>query len=193
MSNNATAIAVIVVAFIAQLIASLVAVFVDRPRNNQPRPTPDPNQPKNRSQRIRDWLRRLVESRWQIPLLSILLYTYTLLQEFRDTRPVTRWVILLISIAVGGIFWAGVIALVNALAREMRLRADAQDEVNRRLLGLIEDLRDLIKAMGDTQHAIDESLNSTLEALIAAQTKPNKPIEGKVRKLLSGLKKLFRD
>jgi hypothetical protein len=196
MSNNATTIAVIVVAFIAQLIASLVAVFVGRPRNNQPKPIPDPNQPKNRSQRIMDWFMRLFESRWKLPLLYVLLYTYGLLREFRDTRPVTRWAILQISMAVGGIIWAAVTALVNSLARAMKLGAEAQAAVDRGLLDLIQTLRDWTKESGENQHAINKSLLASLEALIAAQpsqTEPDKATEGKLHKLLGTLKHLFGD
>lgn len=79
----------IIAVIISTLIAPIIGVYAAF-RINQPKPSPEANQPKNRSQRIGGWLDRLFQSPWILPPSIALLDIYLLLVEFIKASPVTR-------------------------------------------------------------------------------------------------------
>jgi hypothetical protein len=103
-------IVLITTSFIAQLIAPTLSALV-MSRMSQPKPTPQANQPKKRSQSSGGWLSRFIQSPWFVwgQLLIIPLNLWALSREFAETGPITHSSILAISITVGGIF----LSLVN--------------------------------------------------------------------------------
>jgi len=171
-------------AIISTLIAPTLQTLVQS-RINQPKPAPDPSQPKNRSQRIKGWFIRLIESPWRLPLLSIVVYIYLLFTELRDTRPVTRGTILAISIGVAGIWFSIVSGFTNQIWRAI-IRRDANDaevrDILRSSVGVSADLFELVRKLSVIVLVSSESAS-----------KATQPARGALDKLLSAMRKLLRD
>ncbi len=178
MTNDETAITLIASSFIAQLIASLVAVFVGKPRNNQPKPTPEASQPKNSAQRIKGWFMRFVESPLGFPPLFVVVYTVQLVWVMRDARPVTRGVILAISGLVAGIFWNLGYILIWRVIKSRDKSDSLVLEIINGSIELNRDLHEWVKALSDT---------------VLAMEKSNQPTRGPMDRLRAAMKELFRD
>src|SRR5271169_78126 len=174
MTDNGKTIALIASSFVAQLIASWFAAFVGRPRNNQPAPTPEPNQPKNRPQRINGWFMRLAVSPWVTPPLFILIYIYGLLEVFRETRPVTRGVILEISILVGGIFWAVGQVDTRLIWRAILRQNEIEDRLldnEGRLLEQVGELSNIATTMAESAAASTQPAPGALDKFLCTMRK----------------------
>ena len=90
---------------IATLLTSSPLWEFVRSRINRPKPAPQPIQPKTRMQKIGGWFVRRLMSPWQGPLVLILLTIIVLVLELHITTPITRGVILRLSLAVALLLW----------------------------------------------------------------------------------------
>jgi hypothetical protein len=97
-------IAAIITTSITTLIAPILSAWATS-HINQPRPTPDPNQPKNQIQKRGGWLDRVFTSRWFSwgQLVVIPFYIWVLSRELAKTAPITRQSVLGISVIVAAI------------------------------------------------------------------------------------------
>lgn len=96
-------IAVIIASFITAQIAAILSAWANY-RFNRPKPTPDPNQPKNRIQRRGGWLMRVANSKWLSwgQLVIIPYFIWELSRELANTAPLTRQSALNVSVLVAG-------------------------------------------------------------------------------------------
>jgi hypothetical protein len=151
--ENWLIIALIISTLIAPTIQTLVASLII-PRINQPKPTPETSQPKNRIQRMGGWLSRFLTSPWFFPPFGILFNIYLLFRELHITKPVTRETVFGISMAMAGI-------VLNALSMSMLFiwRAiyrqeeiiEKESELAHRLVDTVGSLSDSIKKMGNSK------------------------------------------
>src|SRR5580704_7646605 len=95
---------------LALIIATSTSMFIQpylaakfASRMNQPKPSPNPDQPKNRSQRIKESVWGFLISSWKLPVIFIFLNLYGLIANIRDHSPLTRLGVLAISGSIGAI------------------------------------------------------------------------------------------
>jgi len=84
------------IAAIATLLAPALAEIV-KFRISQPKPTPDPNQPKNRNHKIGGVLKRHFKAFW-FSYLMLFLDIFLLIRELRDPAPLMRYSVFAISV-----------------------------------------------------------------------------------------------
>jgi hypothetical protein len=97
------AIASIISTLIAPVAAGIIVLRVAS-RINQPKPTPETSQPKNRIPIMGGWFMRFLTAPWYVPPFGIFLGIYSLRTELHRTTPVTREVVLVIAVSVAVIF-----------------------------------------------------------------------------------------
>jgi hypothetical protein len=194
---------------ISTLIAPTLALFIQS-LISQPKPTPELSQPKNRIQRIGDWLAQSPWLPWVL-VIPILLNIYILLKEFHNTTPVTRGVVVLIAVAVAGIafnflninnilalqtnwmmregirsLWEGIRSLWERLAKD----SESMAKIDLKILEIIEEVRTTMKREDDALRALIEV---SLPVLAPVPTKPKRTEYGVLERLVSAIKALLRD
>jgi hypothetical protein len=186
MTANHWQILIIISSFIAQLIAPSIAALVAS-RRNQPKPTPELNQPKKRIQRIGARLMRFFQSLWWIvgwPLVFISYIIYILLGELRKTAPITRGDVLLISVSVTVIWYL----LLNMTVAMMQQSMISLGESILTQSATISTLNDTIKLLDET---VDLKIK-TFTLPKPSPADPDKPPPGTLRKMLNAINKVFR-
>ena len=118
-----------------------------------------------------------------MPSFFILLNIYFLRGAVRGTGPVTRGVVVQISLAMAGIVWGAVLALLNLTWQAIWLNINWQAEANRKTLDLISDFTKLTKDLTGT-------LFDKIEALESAQ-RESTDAPGTLRTVLTRIKRLF--
>jgi hypothetical protein len=190
-TDNWLTILLIISNFIAVLVAPLLALFV-KSRINQPKPTPEPNQPKNLSQIIRGWLMRVLASPWLIwglPLSSVLLNIYFLRKYLLDPAPITRPAVFIISLCVTLIWFSFLNIILNASLKDVWQTIRDQWEVS-----LTQSQTD--RKIIDSVDALAIGLQATTEAVVSAQrlqTEIDKSKQGVRGKLRAAIKRLTGD
>jgi hypothetical protein len=180
---------------ISTLIAPTLANFIQF-RANQPKPTPEANQPKNLIQRIGGSLMRFFQAPWKVAVFFVLPATlvsiYLLRGDVRSTAPVTPIVVFRISFGVGGIVYnilsVGILFIWQAIGR--------QSDIIGKGINTTSELLDIVKISNELTQAQIEDLRAQIKALTPTQTLeigPDKPPQGTLRKLLKGIKNLFGD
>src|SRR6202050_113631 len=96
-SANWLPIVSIIISAAATLAAPVLALFVAA-RINQPRPKPEPKNPKNRIQRIGAWFMRASRFSPVLPLLAVVFDIWALHREIHRPTPITRDTIFDISL-----------------------------------------------------------------------------------------------
>lgn len=131
-----------------------------------------------------------LDSTWKTPLFLILYYAYVLFQELRNTAPITRGSVLLISVAVALIF-------INISSITPHSIWKMHSESIRRLAAVIGRQQDLIGDLGECIGTTTESIKTLRESidlrerLIAERTKQaeaSKGIRGKLRGAIKALR-----
>jgi hypothetical protein len=120
---------------IATLIAPLLPGFVES-RKNQPKPTPEAAQPKNRIQRMGAWLRRRP---WVLPAFGIVLNVCILLPyALRHASPITAYIVLEISIIVASTFLNLAFMSISSIIELMREMLDLDSRLHEVISGIID-------------------------------------------------------
>jgi hypothetical protein len=105
-SANWLPIVSIIISAATTLAAPTLALFA-APRMNQPRPKPEPKNPKNRTQRIGAWFMRVSRFSPVLSLLAIVFNIWALHHEINRSTPITRDTILGISLLAAMLFFNG--------------------------------------------------------------------------------------
>jgi len=176
---------------ISTLIAPLLALLMQS-RISQPKPAPEPNQPKNLIQRMGGRIIRFLQSPWSlvVSFLGIPPSIYALLTAFRETSPVTRASVFLITEGVAGILFSLINASVLLNSQTIRLQTldiRTQNETISELNAIVSRLLDMIKTLGNTV----DVMGKTLALPEPAQSKIDKPTPGTLRKMLTAIENLF--
>lgn len=140
----------IIVNAITTLAAPAVGVLVAE-RKNQPKPIPDPKNPKKRTQRIGGRPIRISNSLWVLPLFGILFNFCILPYEIRHANPVTGRAVFEISLAVTGIFYNLVLIHLSSLDRLIGRIIDLdgkRNETMSRMVDIEGHLIDIVKQLG---------------------------------------------
>jgi hypothetical protein len=175
--DNWLMIALIITSFIAQLIAPTLAELV-KSRINQPKPTPDPNQPKNLRQRIGGWVDQIALSPWVLPPLAIAVDIWILILQVRNVGPVTRGSVVAMSTAVAGGFFS--LLNMSLLNTGQIVRTQHQNRAKETLetFGILKEMTDCISL-----------LNRAVIAVPALSSE--KPTDGVTAKMMDRIKKLL--
>jgi formate hydrogenlyase subunit 3/multisubunit Na+/H+ antiporter MnhD subunit len=177
--DNWLMIALIITSFIAQLIAPTLAELV-KSRINQPKPTPDPNQPKNLSQRIGGWVIQASLSPWVLPPLAIAIDIWILVLQVRNVGPITRGSVVAMSTAVaGGFFTLLNMSLLNT-GQIVRAQSRNRAKETLEMFGLLKDMIDCIKL-----------LNRAVIAVPASSSE--KPADGVTARMMATIKRLLQN
>jgi hypothetical protein len=178
---------------VAQLIAPSLAELIKH-LITQPKPTPEPSQPKTVRQKMSGWLVSFLQSPWYIPLFTILFEIYLLQRDLRSAAPITRSVVYSISTEVGTILYS----LLNAsflmtsqtisrhsdqllqLAKDQLRQAEATAVVSNTVSAVVK----LVSAQTD---ATDAKIKEVVTQIQLDKSKPGLP-----GKLVSTIKKLFK-
>jgi hypothetical protein len=187
MTANHWQIVLIITSFIAQLIAPSIAAFVAS-RSNQPKPTPQPNQPKNRIQRIGGWLiglKRLKIAMLVGPFFAVLFPIYYLHKFFLDPAPITRSAVFIISWCVTIIWFDFLNFILNvsliSVWGSINFLSDSglkESKTVSLIIDRVDDLYAKVEALAPKQ---------------LLQIGPDKSTQGKLGKLLAAIKALFGD
>jgi hypothetical protein len=201
MTTNPWQIVLNISYFIAQLIAPTLALLVMY-RINRPKPTPSPNHPKNLIQRLGGGLISFLRSPWRVALLivlpGILFNIYSPHTELRNTVPITRGSVLLISLAVMGIWFnilnVSVLWIWRSIERQIDI-ISKQTDVASGILDLIIAVREDVAILRESIGAVDK-LHTEVETRMQAelsQTHPDKPASPTLDRVLAAIKALFGD
>jgi hypothetical protein len=190
--DNWLMIVLIISTFIATLIAPILQLFV-KSRINQPKPTPEPSQPKNRIHRIGGWLMRFFTSRLKLveivglasPFFAMLYPIYYLRKYLLDPAPITRSRVFIISWCVTIIWISFLNFILNFGLKYVWQAITKQAEQFERLVDVVGVLKDRVNTLADTQSA----MSKTLELAQLSQTETDTP--GILRKMLTTIKNLF--
>ena len=150
-------VAIITVA--ATIVAPLLAVLVQN-RINQPKPSPEANQEKNRSQSIGGRVSKHLKAFWP-QHLAIVVNIAVLIYFLSDTAPVSRLTVFYMAIATGGIFLQFVTILVISLVNHIfdltiKRTNDLSGNVNKLIELSGENIGLMKRQMEVTQGVIDE-------------------------------------
>ena len=115
-SANWLVIVSIIVSAITTLAAPIVALFVAA-RMNQPKPIPDPKNPKKRTHKMGGWPIRVLTSPWVLPLFGFLFNICILPYEIHHANPVTGKAAFEIALVVAGIFYNLALIYLSSLHR----------------------------------------------------------------------------
>jgi len=144
----------IIAASITTLAAPILADFV-KSRISRPKPTPEPNQPKNMIQRVGGWVVRISTSPWLYSFFLVL-NVFILRWELRHVAVVIkRDDVLAISITMGAIYFNFTQAAARLTERSVlsiEKRSLVQAEVSLRIGEILLDLR---KQLNGIQEAIN--------------------------------------
>jgi hypothetical protein len=180
--ENWLMIAVIISTLIAPSLPNLI-----QSRTNQPKPTPETNHPKNRTQRIGGWLMRFFQSVWFIVgwhLVVIALNIYILHGKLRKTAPITRGDVFSISMSVASIWFVVLNMTVIMTQQSISFQADSIST----LTGTVGRLLDMIKTL-------DETVDLKIKTLALPNHQRPTPVSlplGTLRKMLNAINKVFR-
>jgi hypothetical protein len=187
---------------ISQLIAPWLNGLFSRSRTAQPTPTPELNQPKNRTQRISGWFLNFLQSPWTVPPFLILLNIYLLISEFRRTTPITHWTVYQISAAVAGI-WYGIVAFFlqtawQSIRNQWEINREQRDS-NREIIALIRDLnrtqseidRNILDLVVSVSNGLSETTTKSLALAQSTLTELEESKRGKLSKLWTTIKHRF--
>jgi hypothetical protein len=199
-------IVLIIATFIAQLTAPVLAEFV-RSRISQPRPTPQPHQPKTLIRRMGDWIFSFLTSppqrfkRLQMvglasPLVAMLFPIYLLRAYLLNPIPPTRLVVALMSMSVTLLWFSFLNFLFNVSIhliwlsiRDATKSSTKQSERLSQLANIVARLHERVDALTDNQSAISK----TLELTQLAQSEIEKPpTPGTLRKIITAIKNLLK-
>jgi hypothetical protein len=154
---------------IATLIGPSVAEFV-KSRLNQPKASPDLNQPTPRIRRIGNWLANILQSPWYLPGFLILSNSYFLRQQLLSTAPLTRHEVFNICSSVAGIFYAIMLmSFSNVWKQQREINARQQDilaeqaQTDRTLCSVLNTHMKIIGLTVDDLHTTAENIHLILE------------------------------
>jgi hypothetical protein len=164
---------------IALIIATLIGP-ISRPvvklfrRSNQPKESPDLNQPKTLIRRIGSRLWNILQSPWYVPGFLILANIFSLRLELLSTAPITRHAVFSICESVAGILYGLILMFYNIAyqsakdqwkinARQREINAK-QDETDNRIFGLLDTHTDILRSTVDDLNTTAQNINLMLEA-----------------------------
>jgi hypothetical protein len=132
----------IIATSITTLAAPILAEFV-KSRISQPKPNPEPNQPKNAIQRIGGWLSRVSYSPWLYLFLTVLNIGVLLWVLRQVAVPIKRDDVLAISLTVGSIYFCFIHIGISQESRNF----SRMIEISLKSAKIVNSLRNQVKTM----------------------------------------------